>query len=177
MSKLSIIVEGMDGTGKSTLIKHLAHRYGLTIVESGGPPKDLPDLINWCRLQYAHIKLGGVIMDRVSSISQPCYNDDIDSWTIDFLVDQMYHLLGFKHTRLIYCRPPTDVILSLENHEIKSRDSKELIDYIENNADKILDKYDSTMERLALMGMSYSEYDYTDKESMVCLLESLDYFY
>jgi len=156
----SIVVEGMDGTGKSTLVAELVKRYGLKLLESGGPPADPYDLMKWCKLQYVSAVAGGFALDRVSCISQRCYND-LDLWTDQFLAHEMQSMYDTHKVIFIYCRPCMETVLDLSNHEVKERDSQELLDYIHNNAAKILSKYDRIMDLGNVICYDY-EYDSLD---------------
>jgi hypothetical protein len=71
---MHIIVEGMDGTGKTTLIKSLVDRLGMVqhpkaSTPLGGPVKDLDD---WVDYELLRRKEPG-IYDRHPVISEPVY--------------------------------------------------------------------------------------------------------
>jgi hypothetical protein len=112
-----IIVEGPDGSGKTTLVKHLAEKYDIPIGNKvvGTDTKPLiEDLQNWVETNLK----GGLqwkLFDRHRLISEPIYQsamrreaqpgfDDI-KWFTSRMID-------FTRIRpfIVYCLPPYDLV-------------------------------------------------------------------
>lgn len=101
MSKRSIILEGPNGGGKSTLSKILEEHFGLPAYHSGPNPGDTDKAIMACNHQMLKI-MNGFIVDRVTPISRPVYDHDtipaheIESFGL--VLDNM-----LRHAVVVYC--------------------------------------------------------------------------
>lgn len=70
--KRSIILEGPDGTGKTTLGEHLADTLDIPIFYGGGPPNGDDAIAAACELNVTQTTFP-CVQDRVSFISELCY--------------------------------------------------------------------------------------------------------
>lgn len=119
-----IIVEGMDGTGKTTLVQQLAYRLKIRpikFVGSLGPSDDyMQALINPTKLEITELETvsakGGAIKriyDRFPLISEAVYGSILRGRNCfgGLHYSLMSRLLALK-TVIIYCRPDRGVIMN-----------------------------------------------------------------
>lgn len=78
----NIILEGFDGCGKSYLATILREEFGMPIYWAGGPPADFSEIL--LRL-HEQLEAKSIIYDRITSISEACYREDISRLTTDLL--------------------------------------------------------------------------------------------
>lgn len=157
----TIIIEGPDGAGKSTLLRQLLvnypeYQHAPRPCSSLGGPLCGPDLAAYL-MQFG--SLGGAIYDRHPSISGAVY-DAVFHRDSDATVGR--HLRGAFHwitenARVIYCRPPIDVI-------IRSVRASAQMPGVARNIYQIVDTYDSIMSNL----VPHEVYDWT-KDGMPSL--------
>lgn len=150
----TIIIEGPDGAGKSTLLRqllvnHPEYQQAPRACSSLGGPLCGPDLAAYLK-QYG--SLGGVIYDRHPSISGAVY-DAVFHRNSDAAVGQLLRGAFYwitENARVIYCRPPMDVIarsvLAIPQMSGVTRDIY-----------RIVDTYDSIMCNL----VPHEDYDWT----------------
>lgn len=150
---MAIIVEGFDNSGKSTL----AASFGLRVVHPG--PRPSTDGEEAMCLDYQLETCGlNRVMDRVTSISTPCYTGNFSSLYTQYL-DAM---LSQSHCVLIYCRPPIHVINDFSHHSAKSYDDEDKIKWLRDNAEAIVGRYDLYMAQFP-----HLKYDYTNPDQSV----------
>jgi len=113
-----IILEGPDGAGKTTLIKHLAKVYKLPVaarvVDQNTNP--LTNLRLWVE-QNLQKDIGEpeILYDRHRLISEPIYslaiggNRDETFWDVDWLRSQIAEFYSLKPL-IIWCMPNFDVV-------------------------------------------------------------------
>lgn len=157
-----IIVEGMDNSGKSTLAKHLAEKFGLEYLHSPSEYKnDTNKMIGWAiekmleRKYMPHKK--PKVYDRFSPISDrvygpvlrggTSYNDTIAGKSAVELLKTVPHLI-------IYCRPERERILNFG--------SREQMDGVTSQATKLLEEYDALMSKMQLEGYDIITYNYAE---------------
>lgn len=139
-----IVVEGMDNTGKSTLVDFLAHELKACVVKTFKKAPSVADVFEyngWC--SRSHYPL---ILDRVHYISDLVYGTVIRDHTS---VTQAMASFFRRDTILIYCRPPEEVIFSFGE--------REQMNGVKEQAVKLLAAYDELMARLS----PDITYDYT----------------
>ena len=64
-------------------------------------------------------------------------------------------MLNTPHCVLIYCRPPTEIILNASTHEVKSYDTPEHLAYVEQNKNLFIESYDKLMYKLPHIRYNY----------------------
>lgn len=150
-----IIIEGMDNTGKSTLAKKLNEQFGLRIIKRSGPPKDngefLLDTLSFLVLNPQ------AIFDRHPIISEGIYGPilrdvnvfETEGTTWEFYIDRMVT----NNPLIIYCRPPTEKVLCFKPNSQMSG--------VEENAKRLLQKYDALIGRLESRRALVIKYDFT----------------
>lgn len=148
---MNIILEGPDGAGKSTLAKALAERIGWPIKVSEGKPATWHLTLERFRKYEA---LNRMIIDRHPIYSQQIYgplrgDPEIPEEFIENFLDK-----GPK-TIFVYCRA---INTKLMCHEPKPTDTIGHLNFIEENYEEILDRYDRLAAHCA--EFIYHEYRY-----------------
>jgi hypothetical protein len=148
-------VEGVDGSGKTTLAGWLARERGLALVPTDDPP------FTWAEcLGRVQLRVGtGVVCDRSSGlISELVYGPVLRGGTItpESELWQVAASLANAVT-FVYCRPPV--------HELRPtfRDSEDP-DHVRGVRQRVVDlvdRYDRVMARLAATGATVVRYDRT----------------
>lgn len=151
-----IIVEGMDNTGKSTLIKRLAkalpkHRM---IISPGPNQADQPQ---WIRTEIGIARTSATIYDRHPLISEEIYGPRIRG--ISHLTQHWPHLWDMLvrdiYPTVIYCRPPRDEI-------IKTILEREQMEGVVENARTLIDMYDRFISEKVMTTLPVYAYDFTN---------------
>lgn len=152
-----IIVEGMDNTGKTTLIKRLLQQYDLDYRGSASELRGDPQkLIAWVDEELSRPTTKVPIYDRFPLISEEVYGPVLrgrssipdhryDGWTKD-------HKVLF-----IYCRPPLGFI--------RRWGPREQMEGVKEFDKELVERYDKVMHRHRCKGWGVIKYDYIDTES------------
>lgn len=106
---MQIIIEGPDGSGKTTLINKLAQVAGWKIIPGKGPEKypgemmeRIQEYLKWARYNQGYSG-AAKIYDRHPCVSHPIYSKfNGTSVVCQQAADKVYEL---KHVA-VYCRPP-----------------------------------------------------------------------
>lgn len=134
----TIIVEGMDNSGKSTLGAHLAQTFGMNVQESEGPPKypgEMHDRIS----RYG--QMDQTVFVRHPIISQDIYARHIrgeDPGLSHVQVSRVYEHIRAGRTLVIYCDAGSR---GLEGHVEKAHDKPEHLEAIRLNYLRGLEAY------------------------------------
>lgn len=154
-----IIVEGPDGSGKSTLIKKLEESMGIEAKHDGGPPKTVGELEERLIHSPSH-----KLLDRWSGISELVYGTVLRGKCMMPKHEIMQYIHDHKPT-IIYCRPPNGVLetnlIALER--TKAHKSEEHCREVRERFWKIVEEYDLLMKVLLNMGIVVTTYDYTGR--------------
>lgn len=167
-----IIVEGMDGTGKTTLVQQLAHHLDVKpekFVKSSGPDEDYR--LNLIANTLSEIKeletasAEGVpikrLYDRFPLISEAVYGPILrDRNCFGGLYHPLRRRLLALRAMIIYCRPDREVIQS------NVQQSPQMNGVLENFKD-LLDAYDKFFLELTETPVNsfISVFDYTRDEA------------
>ena len=131
----SIVIEGPDNSGKSTLAKNLSKILKFPIIKAGPPPKSNSLILTCCDLQYFWMLDRPCIFDRITPISHQCYND-LDEQCINYLNSKLYDMRPMFI--LIYCNVKFN--FTQENYE--SDNDKKIV---EDRYEKVIEKYRKIM--------------------------------
>ena len=166
-----VIVEGMDGTGKTTLIQQLAHHLDVKpkkFVKSSGPYEDFKQTLvastipEINELETASAKGWPIkrLYDRFPLISEAVYGPVLRGRNC--FEDRYYplrsRLLALK-TVIIYCRPDRDVIYTNVQQTLQMAGVRE-------HFGELLNAYDKLFEELmdSPMNSYITVFDYTRDE-------------
>jgi hypothetical protein len=134
---MKIILEGPEGSGKSTLGKHLETLLYLPLFHAGSAPKDKAELFN--RVDKIELAERG-IFDRHPFISENVYGPVLRG-------DSLLPLIRPRNAFIIYCRPKVEVLLKnpvLEKKWKKSTTVKDIVDHRIH----LIERYDRVMARI-----------------------------
>lgn len=167
---MKIILEGPDSSGKSTLAENILRQLPsyYSIYRAGGPPKTEAEFFK--RIEDT-LKLKNVIFDRHSLVSEPIYGQlrgtDLHKRPqFQVSLNLFYNTPGIA---FVYCYKD-----QLSNHEIKPYDSKEHLNLVEQNFNRIVDGYNK-------WALQYANliYRYEDPRSkmvpLLCNQMAIDY--
>jgi hypothetical protein len=143
----SIILEGTDGSGKTTLFDVMTKLWGLrSSGHDGGPPQSYHDI----QARLAHTSLNNpAVRDRTPCISDIMYSAVLGRETT--LSSKAYmEFLKDLDPLIIYCRPPLAVLYA---NAVKPKPHKpqEFVDRIKSwdTQWRLIQEYDHYMERTA----------------------------
>lgn len=154
-----IVVEGMDNTGKTTLVNKLAEEFDLKVVKSPGPvDQGLENSLKWMQETLENKDLQ-VIYDRYPLISERIYGPIIRKK--DILApywDKLVRKFLLREPLLIYCRPPIKDILNFGE--------REQMEGVIERAEELAELYDEYMKWFSKkMGTRFVVYNYRDSDS------------
>lgn len=142
-----IILEGMDNSGKSTL----AAKFSLEVVHPGPAPKSYGEEQGFLDSQLRDARLP-IVMDRITCISSQVYKGKLfDNRYMDYL----RQMVDTPHCLIVYCRPPDNVVLNFDTHNVKAHDTPEHLARVKANARQYLESYDRLMQRIPHMLYNY----------------------
>lgn len=154
-----IIVEGLDNTGKTTLVDNLTATFQLRREKSPGPASLLTHL-EWI-VNALNDDDTCIIYDRYSVISERVYGPCLrgDSVFRD-LSDSLLELTLQKVPLIIYCRPPVEKIVDWGDRTQMSG--------VKANVQSLLDLYDMEIWRVRRLNKDQNviRYDYTQPGSL-----------
>ena len=156
-----IVVEGPDGAGKSTLIDNLrlsSDRHYVSMRRSG-PPKTLDEIVHIIRWIERLTGPTPLILDRHPFISEDIYGNVLRGKSLlngySSIEDYQQHFRTFVD-RIIYCRPPTSIIMQ------KMHDNPQLRG-VHDKIEEITQQYDHTMKLIRHWGVRVPEYNWIDE--------------
>lgn len=152
-----IIVEGMDNTGKTTLIQSLAEHFRLPTARTYRKPDSSTEIHQW-DAWCTHCPYP-LILDRHPAISDMIYGPRLRGVTYSgFGLAQRTHENNF----IIYCRPPKNKIIQTINE-------RDQLEGVAENLSDLLSDYDNTMD---MLGPDFV-YDYTQPRAFQTLVTVL----
>jgi cytidylate kinase len=140
---LIIILEGPDGSGKTTLAKKIAKRFDGNRIHTGGKMYTSKEFHK--RVDYLITLSKGSavnVIDRVPWISEMVYSKALSREPLA-PEHKMLKLMKIIRQKVIYCRPSTLSIDSMIVDPNKTHKSREFYETIKSNYPKIVDGYDN----------------------------------
>lgn len=127
----TIIVEGVDGMGKSRLTEQLGDYLQRDVLTCGPAPKTFDEIKYWVAEHEKHVMAGDKILDRVTAFSHYVYKT-----ALGYTVHKEY--LHYRAKRLA----SYDAIVILcktdePTHELKEYDDPKQVKVIMENIDKL----------------------------------------
>jgi hypothetical protein len=162
-----VIVEGMDNSGKTTLVRALSEDCKLLVMNNRRRPKSREDVIDYVDMVIPIANRFPVILDRFAPISEPIYGpicrdshlltkDDIGQCLLKVARGQTSTgvLQGNGSMALIiYCRPRDSTVLGFKD------DIPQMEGVIENGQ-ALLQAYDKSMKELGSFWFTVAHYDW-----------------
>lgn len=158
-----IVVEGVDASGKSTLLEtsrlEIKKRY-FVLVRHSCRPLELGDALQFMRMVNGSSQYLDVIADRHPLISEPIYGTIIRDGHLfanHFNYDNPEYranTLSSSVDRIIYCRPPVEV---MREHI----DKNPQLEWVKERFDQLVEAYDETMSYLQDEGVDVVWHDWT----------------
>ena len=166
------IVEGPDGSGKTTLANKIAKGFNAKIFHAGGPPESREDILERIEFQF---KQFGSILDRASLITEHVYGPVLRGRSV-LEPDEYKRLIQRYVDRgwvLIYCRPSIEVLLRYVKEEMdrvirdEGKSYKREVHFIRVRANmpSIVSMYDRRISEARNLGMGV--FDYVRNQSPV----------
>ena len=146
---MHIIIEGFDGTGKSTLAQLLSAATGWpTYHQSPRPPRSVADYSDMYDRAMFRARAGDLISDRWPAISNHCYEREGDRAG---LVEIVESLRGAKVDRIVHCDVDHIEDLRIEARPGDVQDAEQT-EAIRAEATRILEAYRVLMRDLGARG-------------------------
>lgn len=166
---MRIVVEGPDGSGKSTFTRVLSTATGMAVIHAGGPPKTIPEAEE--RVNGLWTRQG--IFERTLPTSDIIYAKIMrESDTIlpePVLRRAILRMIGEK-TIFVYCRPTWSVLLQSLDATINADKSWKPVDHRERvvaNYSRIVLGYDELFSWIESRGGIVLRYAW--KGELVCV--------
>lgn len=153
---MSIIIEGPDGSGKSTLIEKLVELSGCPSRHKGGPPKSFEEARE--RMHVLFTEDYGKICDRCVLISEPIYGSILRNQSFitprDF--KEGIERLKTDAWAIVYCCTEEDPVPTYS----KPWKPVEFAKTVENNLPAIRQMYRNVFNEILMMGKTVFIYDW-----------------
>lgn len=160
-----LIIEGIDGSGKTTLAKQLAKDLNIKRYHFGPPPENFKEFQTRC-MKSAMLFHRLIIQDRTPFISELMYGTLRESGPF-INIEKSRFIIQVNTPILIYCRPERHHM-----HKMKDYDSQEYFNLLCENWWKIRALYDTYM-----IQMHAIRYDYTNtKNALITYKRILDLY-
>lgn len=138
-----IVVEGMDNTGKTTLISKLAEELKLLSITNRRRPQRREDVFHYTANMTMLSLHFSTIFDRWQAISEPIYGPICRG--IGFLedgdTDYLHAVTRVANPLIIYCRPQDSTILNFGE--------RDQMEGVIDNGRELITAYDLEMETVA----------------------------
>ena len=156
----SIILEGIDGCGKSQLARELGAYYSMGVHSIGGPPKNNDTAVTMSGYQVRIASASRVVFDRVTCISRLCYEKNLSTMHVKQMGMDAASLLNKCIVIWVTNPAPLNVV--------KEYDTDIHLQAIKKNEVMIKDNYQRFMETTPHFHYDYTEMTFKD------LIEEID---
>lgn len=155
---MRLVLEGVDNSGKTTLAQRIVGAMGDKVVyqHPGGRPDDLKAEL--ACMDHQHVLLtrhSNIVHDRVTSISQQVYNPDEALNKVR--QEALTRLRSIAGLVIVYCRPPTDRLMAVEEFTWREGETEEHMQKIVRNQHKFIERYDALMQTVPCISYNYKE--------------------
>lgn len=139
---MNIVLEGPDGSGKSTLGNTLSKLLNMPLISGKGPPKSEREFEDRCK---RYLEYSGVIFDRHPCISELIYSEigERQCQLPQSLAKQFWATKPF----VVYVRPLNRHLS--DTHQCKAHETQEHVDMVRANHRRICAMYDARMLEIA----------------------------
>lgn len=161
----SIMLEGPDGCGKSTLAGRLSKEFNLPVLHFGGPPATPEDYAKKYSSLFDATMSGPHIFDR-GPLSEIIYGSllrDSLICLVDFLLKDLSVLRAFSRTVFVYCRPETEKIL-LQPIQVRAHKPQDHVEQAKGQRLDIIRAYDFMWPSMVSIWNTYAvKYDWSEE--------------
>ena len=149
---LMIVLEGVDGSGKSSLANLLSKRFGFKVIHKSGPGRTLEEMNQDMRERMANKEL--VVYDRIPIISEMMYGKITRDKSLYDNAEGLALMNQWLETQpmVIYCRPGVPRIINQALIK-KEHDTEEHLTLVKNRMISLIHCYDDLF--IQLMGVVY----------------------
>lgn len=156
--KKPIVVEGPDGSGKTTLIAKVSEWLNVPVFHTGGPPATKEELLD--RIHRIEAAQFDCVFDRVPFISEPIYRK-ADGKPMLIPEEELRQGLVRMNPTIIWCELPTvqDMFAGIST-EKKSHKSDEHLQEVFRNYHRIAALYRETKKELRASGFDIIQWNY-----------------
>lgn len=157
---VTVVLEGPDNSGKTTLAQRLCKVARARYFHPGGAPADLQAERACLIDQQQLVDERPVVIDRVTCISQQVYNPDPE---LDRVRDRHLAILAMNaNVFIVYCRPSNEHLTDVANFTWRPEETEEHRQKIVQRAIEWVERYDRLMQRVACV-----HYDFKDSSASV----------
>lgn len=169
----TIILEGPDGAGKSTLVEILKNMDPtIETIHPGKPAENYEALLAMMNDQLTYKTDNMLVYDRFTCLSEWVYRpfrikltDDSENEVAVYfsLVECQMVLSIHSDWTIIYCRPSIETMVcnSLQFTEHDTEDTKRVV---EQHMEATITAYDALMDRLKSFGCNIVKFDYENHD-------------
>lgn len=169
----TIVIEGPDGAGKSTLVEAIQNAGdNVECIHPGKPPTEYEQLLFMLNSQLNYRPQNILVYDRITAISEAVYrpfriglkSDEENECAVYFslLEAQLAMSIGLNWT-FIYCRPSVGSILSM-CHQYNENDTEDTKRVVASNIYDVVISYDALMQRLKCYGCNVIVFNYEEHD-------------
>lgn len=162
---MSIIIEGMDNTGKTVLASRLAAEFDLPVITREGASREPSDLL---RQILTYLVLDPmVIYDRHPLLTEAVYGiilRDRDIFEPPITWGMYLDRLWENEPFIVYCRPPVEAITNFTDGQMSG---------VVEHAEELVGAYDRLRGELISRKFCMYEYNYLEPEDYLQLRNQL----